>query len=429
MKKIIKYFISILLLFLILAIGMFLTNTCPPNGPWPTPPWCKTINRKIYQVSVSPTHINQTKAVNMFDTWGRNYNMGMFETTRDNIDSSFKRAKELGAEEIFVHDFHSAIFDKGSDYTTTNYTFQDETFWNDFRDESFSQSDINKLTASAHANNLKIGVKHNVHFVDMQKYIVAGISGNIQESSRIDYEKFNASHTEVWIRDYFSKWTNRLTERAKMYNEAGVDYLSIYPAFMDPTFAGNEKLANELQKQLISDLKKVFKGKIIAEVSRYGFFEDKNGTEDWTKYDFYKDADEVELRIYDLPPRYRSGNLEKDLTKYMTDLDKVAKNKGVNLSVFFCPSSYTNSLESGPLEVLDYNNTLVKSTQVDYQYQSDAYNTFFKVIKNTTNIKKLIVANYNWDDSIDPEVKPKISISTSFRNKPAEEVIKSWFTK
>lgn len=77
--------------------------------------------------------------------------MSMFEDTRKNIEESFERVKELGAEEVYVHDFHRAKFDKGSDYTTTNYQIADETFWNDMRDQSISEKELKKLVEAAHS--------------------------------------------------------------------------------------------------------------------------------------------------------------------------------------------------------------------------------------------------------------------------------------
>jgi hypothetical protein len=57
-------------------------------------------------------------------------------------------------------------------------------------------------------------------------------------------------------------------------------------------------------------VRKVFTGKIYVEVSRFGFFEDRDGKEDWSKYDFYKYADIVEMRIYDLPQKFRTLDIK-----------------------------------------------------------------------------------------------------------------------
>jgi hypothetical protein len=429
MKKIFIIFGSIITFILLVVAMMFFGDVCPPPGPWPTPPWCAVAERNNYVVDVHPVKLSQIKAVNMFDTWGRNYNMSMIETTRNNISSSFERVKELGASEVYVHDFHWAVFDKGSDFTTTNYQIKDETFWNDFRDESMTESDVKKLVEAAHKNNLKLGIKHNISFVNIRKYLAEGIKGSIENAVVTDYERFNADHSEEWIRDYFKKFSDRLVERAKIYNNAGVDILSISPTFMGPKFSGHEDIANELQKQLITDLRQVFKGKIYTEVSQYGFSEDIDGKEDWTKYDFYKNADIIEIRVYGLPKKFQQMGSNEPLTAYIKELDNIAGKKGIKLSVFFAPSSYKDSLNIGPLEVLDYKNEKIINTNSDYDYQVQAFNTFFNAVLQSENIERINVANFSWDDYLDPFVKPKLSINAGFRNKPAEEVIKAWFNQ
>lgn len=430
MKKIPLITLSLFLLIIFCVVFMFLGKICPPNGPWPMPPWCKNgSSRIVYKINTNPIKIEKIKAVNMMDTWGRNYNMGMIETTQSNIEESFNRVKELGAEEVYVHDFHRAIFEKGKDYTTTNYEIKDETFWNDFRDESISEKDLKKLTEIAHKNNLKLGIKHNISFVNIGKYINKGISGNIQESVVSDYQKFNENHTEEWIKDYFEKWTNRLTNKAKLYEKYGVDILSISPTWMEPTFSGHEELANELQKKLIENLKSVYSGKIYVELNIYGFIEDINGREDYKKYDYYKLADIVEIRIYNFIEKYRSMETEAGIISYLTDINNKAKEKNIKISIFLAPSSYNNSFKNGALEFLDYKSEIVKNTEKDYDYQNKIFELFFKNINNFENIERINVANFSWDDSLDPEVKPKISIGSTFRNKPSEYLIKSWFNK
>jgi glutamate synthase (NADPH/NADH) small chain len=79
-------------------------------------------------------------------------------------------AKRLGAEEVYVHDFHRAVFEGESSASSLNYQIQDEIFLNDFRDESIGIEDLKKLANSAHDRGLLLGIKHNMHFIDMSKY-------------------------------------------------------------------------------------------------------------------------------------------------------------------------------------------------------------------------------------------------------------------
>lgn len=353
----------------------------------------------------------------------------MFEDTRKNIEESFDRIKELGAEEVYVHDFHRAKFDKGSDYTTTNYHIADETFRNDMRDQSISAKELKKLVEAAHNRGLKLGIKHNIAFVNIGKYILKGIWGNIQSSVAEDYEKFNAAHSEEWIKDYFTKRTARMIKKWSIYQQAGVDSMSISPTRMEPKFAGEEILANELQKKLITEVRKVFTGKIYVEVSRFWFFENRDGNENRTKYDFYKDADIIEMRIYDLPERFRTMETEAGITAYIHELNTIAGNKWVKLSIFLAPSSYKDSLNKWALEVLDYKSDIIKNTVADFGYQAFVFDMCFKALNDTKNIERINVASFSRDDALDSQVKPKLSIASTFRNKTAEEVIKQWFNQ
>lgn len=410
---------------------MFLFNFCPPKGPWPLPPWCKTeYERYSYNIKVEADKLPQIKAINMYDTWGRNYNMGMFETTWSNIDPSFERVKELGAKEVYIHDFDRAIYSGKTDYKSTNYTLVDDIFWNDMRDQAISKSDLTKLASIAHKDGMKIGIKRNLSFMDMSNILVAGFSGNISSETSKNYSDFNSTHTEEWIKDFFNKWQSRLLEKAQIYNDAGIDIMSVSPQFQKPTFAGHEELANTLWLNLIVELKKKFKGEIMADLDIYGLIDGYNGQENWKKYDYYKSADIIEVKAYAIPKKYyKKGNIGDSMMEMLSDINTKAGNLGVKISFFFAPSSYENSIVSGPVEFLDIKNSSIQKLKKDYEEQAQDYEYLFKYISNKNNITRINVGNFAWDDAIDPKVKPLISISASFRNKPAEEVIKIWFNK
>lgn len=437
MKKITKYSLATLGVVILIIALMAVFDVCPPRGPWPTPPWCSVNNfeRKVYTREVNASKINQVKSVNMYDTWGRNYNMGMIETTQANIESSFDRVKELGAGEVFVHDFHRAVYEGDVDFESLNYQFVDETFWNDFRDQSISKDDLTKLSTAAHARGLKLGIKHNLSFVDIGKYISQGISGNIENSVASDFETFNQKHSKEWVEDYFKKWQERLVEKAKMYEEGGVDIMSVSPTFMTPHFAGNEALANSLYKQLIAEVRKVFTGQIYAEIDLYGLIDGNNRDEDWNKFDYYKDAEIQEVRVYNIPSKFQvkegATKAEKNIAirALVKELDTKAGEKGIKLTIFFAPSSYENAIIHGPVEVLDVKNERIKKLKQDPDEQAESFESLFAALAGSSYITRVNAGNFAWDDALDPQVSPRISITASFRNKPAEDVVKAWFSK
>lgn len=440
MKTIIKTLIG-LFLFLVLVSGvMAIFDICPPPGPWPTPPWCSqsSFKRPVYNLEIETKTLNQVKAINMFDTWGRNYNFNMIESTRNNIENSFSRLQEIGAQEVYVHDFHRAIYtDESQDnFSSLNYTIEDETFLNDMRDEALTEKDLEKLVKAAHANGLKLGIKHNMAFVNIGKYILKGVTGEIDSSVKADYKSFNAEHSEEWIRDYFTKWEARMIEKARLYNKYGVDIMSLTPGWMGPTFQGHEDLANDLSKQLITNVKKEFNGQIQVELSLYGVLEGIDGQEDWNRYDYYQLADIKEIRVYNLPstkyqvPESASiAEIQTGIGKLLSDLDNWAQEKNTKITVFFSPFSYPNAINKGIVEYNDIVNDEIKAITPDFEHQANSWQAFFSEVNKYNNIERITANTFWWDDATDPEVKVRISISPSFRNKPAEEVIKQWFTK
>lgn len=431
MKKILFIIFCVIIVVIIAVLVMFWFKVCPPKGPWPTPPWCKVFAINKYDISVNAERLSQIKAINMYDTWGRNYNMGMVEVTWNNIESSFKRIKDIGANEVYVHDFDRAVYGKNYDYASTDYALEDDIFANDMRDQAISDSDLKKLVAEAHKMGLKLGIKRNLTFIDMGNLLVSGLKGTIGQDVASNFSQFNQGHTEEWIRDYFAKWQTRLVEKAKMYQSAGVDIMSVSPTFQDPQFADHEALANELWKKLIAEVKSNFKGQVLVDFNVYGLVDGNNGAENWRQYDYYKNADIVETRVYKILEKYQSANknVKQDLAQMVNGLDESAKKLGIKISVFFAPSSYADALYSGPVEFLDINNKTIKSLEKDYNIQATAFGDFFLAINNKSNITRINAGNFTWDDAIDPDVIPRVSISASFRNKPAETVIKGWYQK
>lgn len=433
-----KKFLRVLFIFLTLVVlivgAMFYWNICPPHGPWPTPPWCRS-NFVIYnydlEVAVEP--LSQIKAVNMNDTWGRNYNMSMVETTQGNIDTSFDRLKAFGANEVYVHDFDRAIYVGETNYESTDYKLADETFWNDMRDESINEAELKKLVDVAHSRGMKLGIKRNLAFVNIGKFILSGLKGNISADVSSDYAKFNKSHSEEWIRDYFQKWQIRLIEKGRIYEKAGVDIMNISPTFQEPTFAGHEELANNLWKELIAELRKNFNGEIAVDFNIYGFNDGNNGTENWLKYDYYKSADIVEIKVYKVLEKYQLKNeqnnlsMQQEIESMIVDFDRKAGELGIKVSIFFAPSSYKYGIFLGPVEYLDVKNPAIFNLEKDYDAQANAFKYFFMAVKNTKNISRINVGNFAWDDAMDPEVRAKVSVSAGFRNKPAETVVKEWY--
>jgi hypothetical protein len=141
----------------------------------------------------------------------------------------------------------------------------------------------------------------------------------------------------------------------------------------------------------------------------------------------------VQYSIYKLRDKYRVANnpnknqIKSGLNRYLGDIDMIAGNKDIKVSIMFVPFSYENGINDGIVEYQDILNTDIKNIKQDWEHQEDVYQAFFEALKNKDNIERVIIGGYWWDDAMDPKVKVRISISPSPRNKKAEAVVKNWF--
>ena len=373
----------------------------------------------------------------MSDTWGMNYNMMMFEDTRKNIDSSFLAAAKTGASQVYVTDFQRAIFKNASaDWVTDmDYHYEGDIFANDMRDEVMTQEDMNRLSAAAHKNGMKIGWKTSVHFADMSKYVVSGISGNIGKDTAADWERWSMTpRTSEWTKDYFTKYRAMLLEKAAMLNTAGFDEMILTPGWNTPNFHPTEKEANILWKETIRDVKSVFKGRVGIVLDTYGFMDGNNKDEDWTQYDYYTAADNCYYFLYTIPPRYVTSQdtdrstLTREFGAYLDTLEQKAKAKNIKIRLVPGISSYKGGIIANRFDIdpLDINNPAVKATQPEWIGQADAYDALFTAAEGRERISGIIPNGFAWDESMDPDVPAKISIGIQYRTKPAEGVITKW---
>ncbi|MBD3311999.1 hypothetical protein GF352_00900 [archaeon] len=494
-------------LLIISVISMMVLRVCPPQGPWPMPPWCgpsqlipgqeaiihfwltipynisvnslsivhdgiiKNMNSASdlsYETSINATtgevinyyyrlnNFNSTSnklevikldqevydyittgfnpdlpkdfifGVNMFDTWGGNYNFLMFENTRDHIKDSLKRVAATGSSEVYVHDF---LMTNKTGINHTNYEFINEVFTNDYRDESMTQEDMNNLAQEAVNNELSIGWRLNLHFIDIGEFIGSSdITGGLQEV----FNEFNQPKTEAWVRHFFQEYNQTLIQKAGMLNQAGFNYMVITPNFMNPRFHPHESLANELWKDLINNLKQVFNGEVGIIVDRYGFLEGNNGDEDWTQYDYYETADRVYYNIYNLIAEYEvdsvtGSNLEDSFNDLLNELEARATEHDINLTLMATFYSYERAINELPVEFNDVNNPAIKSLKRDWKEQALVYESLLQAVEGRELINGLVMNSYWWDNAMYPDsANTRIDISPSTRNKPAEAVFQKW---
>ncbi len=207
---------------------------------------------------------------------------------------------------------------------------------------------------------------------------------------------------------------------------------------MGPTFRQNEELANELWVSLIRSIKEKFNGEVHVIIPFNGFAYEEPGNasmENTRYYDYYKEADIVQINFFGLHEKYHAKDstkeeMRKAYSRFLDEMEQRAKERDVKFSIKFSAFSYENAVNFEDfVEYHDYRNPEVKAIKSDYQHQADQYQAFFEAVNGRERIERIIVGGFWWDDAMDPDVKVRISLSPSPRNKPAESVIGQWFNR
>ncbi|MBD3311559.1 MAG: hypothetical protein GF349_03620 [Candidatus Magasanikbacteria bacterium] len=519
MKKIILIILSLLIFLGIIVVMTIVFRYCPPEGPWPMPPWCETEIKKgedaqiFFTVSVPyntdiskgikldisdgqvldmiqisdltyqavidvfgqekikynyrsesgvsedmnlivnekekkvfdgvsswsdqgfEPDLNMVLGADMADTWGRNYNFEWFEDTRNNVESSFGRLSELGVQETGARDFFWVKYDGEAkdrvDVKDSNFYIEEEIFWNDQRDEAMTQEDMDKLVKQAHDRDMEIVWRSNLHFNNIGAYIT---SGDIVGGVGSDFDRLAQDKSREWVEAFFAQWARVLNHRAQMLKKSGFDTMIITPGWHNPSFHPYEELANKRWKETINSLQNYFEGNIGVIIDRYSIMGEQSGPDDWNKYDYYRQADMVYMDIFYLPGAYQvqpNPNIEemkKAFDRYLDDIETRARELDIQLSLNLGFSSFKDSVNyEGFHEFYEFYKPEVTSVEADWQHQADIYEAFMRSLEGRDFIERITILGYWWDDAMDPEVKPRISINNSIRNKTAEAVIDKWF--
>jgi len=368
----------------------------------------------------------------MMDTWGRNYNFGWFETTRNHIDTAFERVAAIGSDMVRVTDFHMAVWDDGEfSIDNTAYHIEGETFQNDNRDEVMTEADLRRLAQAAHARGMEIGWRTSFHFWDIGKYVG---SLNVSEEVEADFRELQKPKSAAWVRDFLGKFGDLLVERAKLLDEVGFDEIHLTPGYMTPSYQPNEALADELWLNIIQDVRAVFDGKLSYEGNAWGFLDGRDDEEWWATQTRYHSVDRVYISIYQLPDEFTVAeptfeDIRTGLTAYLDAIERGNESHRATLALEVRFASFENAINHTHIEFNDFVNPDLQALDRDWQHQADCYEALFQTLEGPSGFQKVDFVGYWWDNAMDPDTaRPLIGKSPSPRNKPAEAVFEKWAT-
>jgi hypothetical protein len=370
------------------------------------------------------------KIVFMFDTWSINYNFNFFENTRWNIDSSFKRLQDLGANEVGVFSFIEAHGDKN------NFSLQEVgTPYKYMRDSAITLSDMKKLAAVGKKYGLDVVIHYNVEAdytqgLDMNTLMNVGKGTGGDELHRkiaMGLGAFDDAKSKEWIEKWLDGIETSLLNIAKNAETAGIYGIDITPHYLTPRFTPYESLADAKFQEIIKKIRAIYHGKIFGtEDGKFGGFTSV------PSYTDYLDGLYVSVpAVTNLPESASVAAIKSAQSKNLDELMQGLVNYKPDIFVVLSQASFDKAISGTPyFEFNDYMVAKQQGYKADPQLQAKAYEAYFENINDNKKFAGVAVNNYWWDDFMDPKyADPLISMSFSIRNKPAEIVTKSWWRK
>lgn len=370
----------------------------------------------------------ERKIVFMSDTWTINYNFNFFEDTRYNIESSFKRLKDLGANEVGVFSFIEVMGNKD------NFKIQEVgTPYKYMRDAAISGNDMQKLVVAGKKYGLDVVIHYNVQadysqgltFSDLL-LVGKGTGGNSAHEKVANILGTNEKEkTEEWVKKWMDGLESSLlmwageAEKAKIY---GID---ISPQYLVPSFYPYDNYADQRFKDIIKKIRVIYNGKIFGSSSgNFGGFVKTP--------EYINDLDGVYVYISWITGLKDSSilSIKNAHSDGLNQIKDLMSKYNKDVFVVMTQASFEKALSEKPyFEFNDFAEGRSQGHIADWQLQARSYEAFFEAINNQS-FRGLAVNNYWWDDMMDPQyADPLISMNFSIRNKPAESIVKSWWSR
>ena len=450
MKKLLKFLSYVIIGLIILAVFIGVLGYCavrfnfwPPTCSILPIPQAKRVCEfsKLTEAQKTPVvepdfkqnipavvELPSRKIVFMCDTWTINYNFNFFENTRWNIDSSFKRVKELGANEVDVFSFIEAHGDKN------NFSLQEvKTPYKYMRDAAITLSDMKNLVKSGKKYGLDVVIHYNVQAdytqgVDLKALMSVGkgIGGDdLHRKIAMGLGAYDDVKSKEWVTKWILGIETSLLNIAKNAEVAGVYGIDITPHYLVPKFTPYEDFADTRFQEIIKKIRVIYHGKVFGnENGKFGGFTEV------PKY--INELDGLYVSSPWIMTLSENASVDTIKTTQLNNINEVMKplnSYKPDLFIVLSQASFNKSISGTPyFEFNDYTVAKDKNYKANWQLQAKVYESFFENINGNKKFSGVAVNNYWWDDMMDPKyADPLISMSFSIRNKPAEIIVKNWW--
>jgi len=431
MKRAIKAGMLIISVLVIATAVMWVFKICPPEGPWPMPPWCEsspTFNKSdetsweqpqeyldMIQGSdwkIPDADIKIATGHTLMDI----YNTFLFQ---NRFESSITSMKKNNAQWV--------VYDNYWSYHSINppvigpYV---KLYTHSFRHAR--EEEIGMMIKSTHESDMKFALMIELNF-DVAK----GSFTNWEEErkfwtdSAAQLEEMGKalSSPTAEVNAYWDEWFKQYTEcvlsNAAIAQKYGADMLVIGKQLDGAVKEGN----TQRWKDLIVKVREVYEGPISYAGYTNNYFSQ------FQEAGFMADLDYITIYLYnsiDIRKDPSIAELKASLEKIIdTQIDYYAEKSGKKVILMTPFQSREFGANQEWFEPADEAPDIAQ----DLLIQAKMYEALFQALEDEENVEMVWTWGYWWlenDFNRDEGSAASFEKSSSIRNKPAAEVIKRW---
>jgi hypothetical protein len=436
MNKILITIFGIITLLVIGVICMFSFSICPPEGPWPMPPWCYSSSLLLPFKFEKPNYVNFLNGnakkiilgVGTMDIWGNPHlliNLG--ENTENNYQTALKRIGSIGSKSYLFTDFinlgegtNIKVLDKKTFPATYNISEEDLKNVVKIAKENYQERVIMLTNLSDTKNEIEGFISSANKDKNIKEMVMGQLFKKFTENSAgLTSEESLRGFNETQWQEFLNNLKTTMVSQAKKAQVAGVTDFIINPAdvIIDYRYPGS--LSN-YWTDLAKEVKNVFTGRI-------GFFG-------------YPDIiSKTNLSDFDFTVVYFEVNGDKMAKSFFQNSEVNVDSLKIAFQKYFQQSfwseiknekillvtipSYKGVISGGWIEPGELHSDLIR----DDKEQALLYESLFETAGN--NVESIISYGYWWSPNMYPASKPlRNDLSHSIRNKDAEQVFYYWAT-
>jgi len=441
---------------------MFVFDICPPQGPWPTPPWCEGNSFSNYSWHPEKNDLNNpadfenevlvekgkvTTEEKDFQEVSQEKNAGISGETTSTVTKKeiVEKPEEKIIPTIYKKDFQKGVTFGAMKWDTYAKQHVKESMadainlgvntiviipdWFVFPDQygveikpfyesdgvfpnatgwitpTLTDNELTSIVRLAKKNNLNVVLKPHVDPIDF---------GITPKSNRVEL------HPKNWD-TWFSNYEKFILHYADFAEKEGADAL-VVGTELDTTIW---QMPNSAEKwnNLICKIRKIYKGKLTYSVGCYN-----GGCQGPSEVGFWSSLDYIGFEPYFGLSNKNNPTVEEMAQSFGSKLDSYA---GV------LSKKYNKPVVLSEVNVYGYdgvNKDPIGATPAnavkDHQEQADYYDALFRTIKNRDWIQGVYLWGWYIGTTSEKDKPSQLNdFGDSFAQKKAGEVVKEWFQK